>query len=679
MNDSVSENGRVNNSPDNTQNVEDLKTAREKIARQSGSEPPFRIFGYNKDDEPIPEEQAQLIDPPKSSSIILPEKKSSDGKPPWDVVIPPENPPVAPGLDDKKKELQPKSITYNQPVRQQSPSPNTNDAFPINENRYNSHQSINPVNSSFVVPSYHSMQSTADPYYMNATDRSAVNRKLAFSDIEIGTRMALHDEDLRYEHEKKRRNQRSDSTEPTKYTNSSTDATTSQTSTFIDWKKLVEEFIKKYAIVAVKKRGKRDRVIMILNEDENRHVEVSLKDLEDYCISFIEDTYPDIEIATKNVSRAMLRLKHCIPKLEKSSLRQLEAHQVMFMNGFFDVKKCEFHSIAESERNQYYTTFSFDMEYQQTSHKPKVFDRLLMDALDGDKEAVRLAYEQIGAIFTPIPTLKKIFLFQGVSNAGKTRIGNIIARCMPEEDTLVLNNLSELTKEKLDSYPLRLVLIKELDKNKLHAKKIATLKALSDGSTHTAFTKVLMSTNYPIYTDEGGSIELALRNRLSTLPFPKPMMNRDPDVSCFEDVHFENEKQGIIITALIYFSEVLNNNNKFYKDFEPNICVNAENEDQFGDKEDVQPVVKASNRQGTSTEEIIEQLFEIRDTVNEEMTAEHIMNAVNNFSPKNETRISRKEEVGKNIRAVFGEELKSQRIKGVMCYNLNWKGNVVNT
>ena len=92
MNDSVSENGRVNNSPDNTQNVEDLKTAREKIARQSGSEPPFRIFGYNKDDEPIPEEQAQLIDPPKSSSIILPEKKSSDGKPPWDVVIPPEIP-----------------------------------------------------------------------------------------------------------------------------------------------------------------------------------------------------------------------------------------------------------------------------------------------------------------------------------------------------------------------------------------------------------------------------------------------------------------------------------------------------------------------------------------------------------------------------------------------------------
>ena len=87
-----------------------------------------------------------------------------------------------------------------------------------------------------------------------------------------------------------------------------------------------------------------------------------------------------------------------------------------------------------------------------------------------------------------------------------------------------------------------------------------------------------MNTNYPIYNDEEGSIEPALRNRLSTLPFPRPMKNSDPDVSCFEDVHFENEKLGIIIWALDAFSHVLNNNNRFYKEFEPNIYVDAENE-----------------------------------------------------------------------------------------------------
>ena len=680
MNDSVSENGRVNNSPNNTQNTEDLKTAREKIARQYGSKPPFRVFGYTSDDIPIPEEQAQLIDPPKSSVASssrqqsqLPKNEDADCNVPWIISIPSANNMSDPGSDNKKNERQPKSDTYNQPVQRQSPSPNTNDAFPINENRYNSHQSINPVNSSFVFPLYHSMQSTADPCYMNATDRSAVNKELLLADIKVATSIALHDVYSRHEQEKSGAKQSPNSTNTPKNTNDSTSVSTSQAATPIDWNKIVEEFIKKYAIVVVKKRGKRDRVIMILNEDENRHVEISSKDLEDWFISFIEDAYPDIEIATKNINRTMSRLKHRISKLEKTSLRQLEAHQVMFMNGFFDVRESKFHSISEFERNQYYTTFSFDVDYPESFHEPRVFDNLLFDALNGDEEAINLAYEQIGAIFTPIPTLKKIFLFQGASNAGKTRIGNIIAKCMPEDDTLVLNNLSELTKDKLDSSPLRLILIKELSKNKLYAKQIATLKALSDGSSDTAFTKILMSTNYPIYTDDGGSIEPALRNRLSTLPFPKPMTNSDPDISCFEDVHFEKEKQGIIIWALQAFSEVLNNNNQFCKDFDPNICVDAENaQDQFGDEEEFQASTNFSKKI-VSVNEIIEKLFDLSDEVNGEMTAKRIMDAVNNFQPMNQARISRLEEVGKVLRKAFGTELDPDRINGVMCYNLNWK------
>ena len=486
----------------------------------------------------------------------------------------------------------------------------------------------------------------------------------------------MHDEDLRYLQEKKRLNQRSDSTETPKHINVSTSISTNETPTFIDWKKLVDEFIKKYAIVTVKRRTKKDRVIMILNEDENRHVEISLKDLTDYYVLFIEDTYPDtVEIARKKKDRSMLHLKKHILKLEKSSLHRLEPHQVMFMNGFLDVKEFKFYSISESERNQYYTTFSFDMDYREHFNKPKVFNLLLLDALNDDKDAVILAYQQIGAIFTPIPTLKKIFLFQGVSNAGKTRIGNIIAKCMPEDDTLVLNNLSELTKDKLDSSPLRLILIKELSKNKLYAKQITTLKALSDGSSDTAFTKILMSTNYPIYTDEGGTIEPALRNRLSTLPFPKPMKNSDPDVSCFEDVHFENEKLGIIIFALGYFSKVLNDNNKFYKEFKPNSWFDPENEQETSTEEESQSNTNHS-AESTSVEDIIKKLFDLNNKENEEMTAECIMNAINDFPPMDQTRISRKEEVGKVLRKVFKEKLNPKRNKeGNMCYNLNWRQN----
>ena len=58
------------------------------------------------------------------------------------------------------------------------------------------------------------------------------------------------------------------------------------------------------------------------------------------------------------------------------------------------------------------------------------------------------------------------------------------------------------------------------------------------------------------------------------------------------------------------------------------------------------------------------------------MTAECIMNAVNSFPPMEQTRIFRSEEVGKVLRKVFPELLKIARIKGNMCYNLNWKDKI---
>ena len=149
-------------------------------------------------------------------------------------------------------------------------------------------------------------------------------------------------------------------------------------------------------------------------------------------------------------------------------------------------------------------------------------------------------------------------------------------------------------------------------------------------------------------------------------------MNSDPDVSCFEDVHFENEKLGIIIWALGAFSQVLNDNNRFYKEFEPNTCVDPENGQEIFPKEESQLYVNDSTKPIT-TDEILKLLLKIVNEVNAEMTAKCVMNAVNRFQPMDQTRISRSEEVGKVLRKVFGEKLKDKRIKGVMCYNLNWK------
>ena len=319
MNNSDSENDRVNNFPNNFQNDRAKNNSHEIDQRLSGNECPFRILGWDSNGNPIPKEQAQLIDPPKSSSANLTQQQS-------------QQPPLP--------------INYN---------------GSLNNNNQNNQAVVLMPNSNqvgFVSPSYYPNQYS----YLIPVDASAINRQDALNDLEIKKqreiarieilkRKALHDEDLRYLQEKKRLNQRSDSTETPKHINVSTSISTNETPTFIDWKKLVDEFIKKYAIVTVKRRTKKDRVIMILNEDENRHVEISLKNLMDYYDSFIEDSYSDDAKITLRKINYETYLKNHIPKLEKSSLRCLKSHQVMFMNGFLDVREFKFYSIPESERN----------------------------------------------------------------------------------------------------------------------------------------------------------------------------------------------------------------------------------------------------------------------------------------------------------------------------------------
>lgn len=129
--------------------------------------------------------------------------------------------------------------------------------------------------------------------------------------------------------------------------------------------------------------------------------------------------------------------------------------------------------------------------------------------------------------------------------------------------------------------------------------------------------------------------------------------------------------------GVIAFSHVLNNNNRFYKEFEPNTCVAPENGQEVFLEEEAQLYVNDSTKPIT-TDEILKLLLKIVNEVNAEMTAKCVMNAVNNFQPMDKTRISRSEEVGKVLRKVFGEELKDKRIKGNMCYNLNWKGEIGN-
>ena len=208
---------------------------------------------------------------------------------------------------------------------------------------------------------------------------------------------------------------------------------------------------------------------------------------------------------------------------------------------------------------------------------------------------------------------------------------------MPADDTKILNSLSEISEDKFLDTPVRLVYVKEVGKNKLSAKQIVKLKAFADGSNlrEAISFKILLNTNYPIITGDNFSLEPALVNRLSVLPFPKAMDNVNPAVASFEDVYFENEKPAIIIKALLAFSKVLINKNQFSSQFEPNGCVEDDGQQipfsiSDSEKQNLSDALQAlENRAQPSLSSLFDQIFLVTENVNPDMTTNSIFLAIN--------------------------------------------------
>ena len=541
---------------------------------------------------------------------------------------------------------------------------------------YDNDTPSNRDHSYLTIKNMRSLEKFREKEFIKAEARIYEKRKSA--EIEVTKKRMLNDENfldkVRTDNYK---DQRKNSTMSNTLSNNLN--ADNKTNSAINVKDAVMEFITEKALVKIKNFSKYK--IMILSEDENRHVAISSQNLEVEYTIFLEEKFPDYDILPQNiVNRSMNLLDHSIPKLKKSNLIKLKPHQIMFMNGYLDITQWKFFTLSETERKKYYTPFSFDIDYSENHNKPVAFDALLDDSLNNDVKAKELFYEQMGAILTSYPTIKKFFVFQGVSNSGKTRISNIIAKCMLYEDTIELSNLAEISNDRLISEPIRLLYVKELGKNKIPAKQIVKLKAFADGSSvpDTFSFKILLNTNYAIITDENDTIEPALKNRLSILPFPKPMSNSDPRVACFEDVYFEDEKLGIITKALQAFSNVLKNK-KFSHEFEPNVYVhNEESQKQTSLDEEFSNDNTLSNEitktKQTQLEQIMNELFEFTDKVNPNMTTKNIFKIINHQIPN---EFKDEASAGKRIHKIFGDKIKSDRKNGETCYNLQLKANPI--
>ena len=642
------------------------------------------------------EKKLQLIAPPYHIELGDSNKKSNA---PWRIVL--ENSPSK-SEDSSIAQQQEDVALQQQPVTSTNGS---NVAYPI---PYPSQQQVPtviqpnalpyPVQPSF-APAQYSYPTQPAVYYftpanfmdveLSLTDKQALKKENIKADIEIRKKEAglwlelekqrrSNDEKMRYQKELDTyKDQRNSCIVSNVISANGLDKNAANNITV---KAVVQGFIADRATVRVHSHCKGNQEIQILSREENRHLAISLKDLSQELLSYLEEILPDGTTPTQTfINRCFALLQTSIPKLTKSNLITLEPHQVMFMNGYLDILTWKFTELSEEKRKSYYSKFSFDINYPQLFEEPVAFNALLADALNGDKNAISLYWEQHGAILTPVSTLKKVFVFQGASDGGKTRISNIIAATMPYEDTLAIPKLASISNDNLISYPIRLIQIKELDKNKIAAKQIVKLKAYADGSRYPGASsfKILLNTNYAITTDEDGIIEPALRNRLSILPFPKPMDNTDPRVSSFEDVFFEKERPFIILKALRAFSNVLRNNNRFSYEFPPNVYVfdkDVQEQPTYqADTIDISSLPPATPSRQTQFKQLMDKLFSLCDDVNPDMTVKTIMEIVNHYMPG---EFKDEASAGKRIRDFFGSDnLKSKRnAEGATCYNLILQG-----
>ena len=371
-------------------------------------------------------------------------------------------------------------------------------------------------------------------------------------------------------------------------------------------------------------------------------------------------------------------LLRAIPLLEQSPLRVLGDHEIAFANGIYNIRDGRFTPFTGD--TPYFTMFSMLCRFEANVPNPDAFEAVLSDMFDGKQALIQLAYEVIGALLAPGATLKRIYVFQGVSQGGKTRLAEIILALLDEVDVYAFNTVADIVNDDLvrDARDCRLVYIKEATKNKLSAKQISYLKGFADGghSKYSVAFKMLLCTNYKLITGDNDFLEPALQNRFAVLPFPRKMNNTDEKVKKFESDYFAREKLGIVLKALHAFSRVLQNGGQFSTDFPVNHVVEIhENAQELTAEEQERVSMVLQNRQESAStpkiDVLLDQTIELIPEVNLALSAKAIAKQLNSIVPG---IVQDTASLGKVLHAHYGARLIDKRTGAAgKCYNLRFR------
>ena len=446
-----------------------------------------------------------------------------------------------------------------------------------------------------------------------------------------------------------------------------------------------KKFVAEKHIVREKKRRDTDDVVLYMwDEEEHLYSKISQKKLMATLKSFWPENLVDSNAAIERLANT-IRYK-LAPVLDNSELHIADGNQTFFTNGYFDIKNGKFYPCDTSE---WFHNFCIPYEYNEDAPEPVAFAQILQQLFDDDEKKINLAYQIIGALVSEVRSLKEIYVFQGVTNSGKTTLASIILKLLDKHERKKLNSVTEITDDALKklSKSVRVVCIKDSGQEALRVNSVSYLKSYASGDfdEDEIYFKILFQTNNAIYSDKSGNIEKALHDRFLVLPFAKDMKTAlgdtqvDP-IQDFLDNHFEHEKCGIVKKALRALHEVMANRKRFVHRFPLNACVGGTVRGLPAEDKSVANAFSPVNDKNDILRNFIEDRFEVIDLAvfqahpKEGISAQHLVTLVSEKFP-NIFGNANSNSLGKILRQIHvsGKVIETSDFENKRYYNLRPK------
>ena len=384
-----------------------------------------------------------------------------------------------------------------------------------------------------------------------------------------------------------------------------------------------------------------------------------------------------------------------IPTLGDSGLTVVPKDQLIFLNGICDLTGRNFSSwdycSSDFPSNQIFNQISIPCEFICTGSlpgPPPKFDSILNDMfLTDDKKELekkkKLAYQFIGAILAPTSWIKAgIFIFQGVNDAGKSILADIITHLLGEDTVLKVDDINNiLSDESIElSRQKRLLYVREASDRRIGKKAINFLKDYSDKSSEypSPSFKILICTNNPVYTASNPlKLKDELRKRINVLSFERAL---DDGKSAHEYIEkcFSNEKQAIYLHAMKNFCDFIQNDCNFITTCKINEVIGCDDisDNENYDRGIVNNCINDIKQRGKGLDlnEVLRRLYELTpdQKVNYDLPCEQIIREVNEvFIRAGLVEKLNQQNIFDNLKKCFEKDLgKHRKGTGPVCYNL---------